>query len=60
MTVGFAQQTFLTPAGVSPPPYDWAAFWLVPAAVSVITVVLFQISFKAPRAKTTYVEPSAA
>jgi nucleoside transporter len=60
MTVGFAQQTFLTPEGMSPPPYNWAAFWLVPAAVSATTVVLFQFAFKAPRAKAAYVEPSAA
>ena len=60
VTVGFAQQTFLTPDGVSPPPYNWPAFWLVPAAVSAVTVVLFQFAFRARRTKNAYPEPSAA
>ena len=60
VTVGFAQQTFLTPEGVSPPPYNWPAFWLVPAAVSAVTVVLFQFAFRARRTKNAYPEPSAA
>jgi nucleoside transporter len=60
MTVGFAQQTFLTPDGIAPPPYNWAAFWLVPAAISGVTVVLFQFAFRAPRAKSAYAEASTA
>jgi hypothetical protein len=60
MTVGFAQQTFLTPAGVSPPPYNWPAFWLVPAAISAMTAMIFQIAFRAPRAKGAYAEASTA
>jgi nucleoside transporter len=48
-TVGFTQQMFLTPYGVSPPPYDWTAFWLVPALVSAATLVVFGFAFKPPR-----------
>jgi nucleoside transporter len=48
-TVGFAQEMFLTPDGVSPPPYDWTAFWLVPAIVSAATVVVFSFAFLPPR-----------
>ena len=30
LTVGYTQSTFLTPEGVSPPPYNWPAFWAFP------------------------------
>jgi MFS family permease len=46
LMVGFTQATFLTPEGVSPPPYHWPAFWIVPAFVSVASVVVFLIFFK--------------
>jgi nucleoside transporter len=48
LTVGFAQGMFLTPDGVTPPPYHWTAFWIVPAVLSAATVVLF-FAFKPPR-----------
>jgi MFS family permease len=47
-TVGLSQEVFLTPAGVSPPPYDWTAFWIVPATVSVVAALAFSVIFKAP------------
>ena len=43
--VGWAQSEFLTPEGVSPPPYDWASFWLVPIAVSLLAAILFALLF---------------
>jgi nucleoside transporter len=49
LTVGYAQSTFLTPERVSPPPYNWPAFWSVPAILSVAAVLLFRISFKSTR-----------
>jgi nucleoside transporter len=49
LTVGFAQATFLTPEGASPPPYHWTAFWMVPAAISAATIVLFKLTFHPPR-----------
>jgi hypothetical protein len=47
-TVGFTQEMFLTPDGVSPPPYDWTKFWIVPAIVSAATLVVFNFAFKPP------------
>jgi nucleoside transporter len=44
--VGSAQGLFLTPEGVSPPPYEWTAFWLVPAVLGTITVVVFSFALK--------------
>lgn len=46
LMVGMTQATFLTPAGVTPAPFDWTPFWLVPAAVSAATVVVFRVAFK--------------
>jgi hypothetical protein len=51
LSVGLSQATFLTPEGVSPPPYHWTAFWLVPALISVTTLVVFKLVFK-PRRET--------
>jgi MFS family permease len=48
LTVGLSQQTFLTPEGVSPPPYYWSQFWIVPAIISVATAVIFLIAFRGP------------
>lgn len=42
---GWSQAMFLTPAGVSPPPYDWVSFWMAPVAVSVIAAALFALFF---------------
>jgi nucleoside transporter len=52
LTVGLSQQTFLTPDGVSPPPYHWPQFWIVPAMISVATAVIFLIAFR-PRPLST-------
>lgn len=49
LIVGFTQSIFLTPDGVSPPPYDWTAFWLVPAAIAVVAVVAFGLTLLKPR-----------
>jgi nucleoside transporter len=49
ITVGLSQEAFLTPDGVAPPPYNWAAFWLVPAAISAATILVMQISLMRPR-----------
>jgi nucleoside transporter len=48
LTVGFTQAIFLTPPGVSPPPYNWPAFWIVPAGVSLMALVLFTLLFTKP------------
>jgi nucleoside transporter len=47
-TVGFAQSIFLTPAGVAPPPYNWTAFWLVPAAIGILTIIALQLALRRP------------
>src|SRR4029078_7234690 len=44
-SVGLTQSIFLTPEGVSPPPYNWPAFWIVPAVVSIVTVLVFWFAF---------------
>jgi nucleoside transporter len=49
LTVGYAQATFLTPESVSPAPYNWPAFWTVPAIASLAGVLLFTAAFKPPR-----------
>lgn len=47
-----AQAVYLTPEGVSPAPYDWHSYWLVPAAISGVAAVTFAIFFsEMPRAK---------
>jgi Na+/melibiose symporter-like transporter len=46
--VGYAQSIFLTPEGVSPPPYNWVAFWAVPAILSALSVVIYIVCFKPP------------
>ena len=47
-TVGYTQSMLLTPEGVSPPPYNWPAFWSVPAILSFASVLLFMLFFKTP------------
>lgn len=49
LCVGLGQEAFLTPDRVTPPPYDWTPFWVIPAIVSAITAIVFTISFRAPR-----------
>lgn len=39
IAVGLGQAAFLTPTGVSPPPYDWTTFWISAAAVSATSLV---------------------
>jgi nucleoside transporter len=51
ITVGYTQGIFLTPPGVSPQPYHWAEFWLVPAVISITALILFTFLFRTP-AKT--------
>jgi MFS family permease len=46
VTVGFTQSIFLTPDDVSPPPYNWTAFWIVAAVLSVVSVLFSIASFK--------------
>jgi hypothetical protein len=46
LSVGIAQAAFLTPEQVSPPPYDWTAFWLVPASIGGIAALLFLVIFR--------------
>jgi hypothetical protein len=46
LMVGFTQSTFLTPEGISPPPYDWPAFWSIPALLSAASMVVFVFFFK--------------
>jgi nucleoside transporter len=57
-TVGFAQESFLTPEGISPPPYRWTEFWMVPAAISLLTVVIFKLTFKPPLRSSSQLRPS--
>lgn len=45
LLVGWAQASLLTPAGVSPPPYDWVTFWLIPAGMMAVAIVLFAVFF---------------
>jgi nucleoside transporter len=40
LLVGFTQARFLTPDGVSPPPFRWTPFWFVPALVCSGTLLL--------------------
>lgn len=35
--VGRCQEFLLTPEGISPPPYDWPTFWLLPAIICLLT-----------------------
>jgi MFS family permease len=51
LAVGLAQAAFLTPKGVSPPPYHWTAFWIVPALFSLAAVVIFKAAFRAPQSQ---------
>jgi nucleoside transporter len=46
LMVGLTQATFLTPEGISPPPYNWPAFWIVPALLSAASVFVFLVFFK--------------
>jgi nucleoside transporter len=48
LTAGFAQEAFLTPAGVSPAPYHWTAFWSVFASISLVALLALKIAFPRP------------
>lgn len=41
----WSQATFLTPVGVSPPPYHWTPFWLAPVALGLVAAGLFAALF---------------
>ncbi|MCA9238710.1 MAG: MFS transporter [Planctomycetales bacterium] len=43
---GWAQSQWLTPAGVSPAPYHWQYFWLLPCGMSLAAAVLFAVVFR--------------
>lgn len=43
--VGWSQATFLTPEGVTPAPYRWPEFWLVPIVIGVVTAAVFAAVF---------------
>jgi nucleoside transporter len=49
MTVGYAQSTFLTPENISPSPYNWPAFWIVPAILGGASLLVYCVYGKAPR-----------
>ena len=51
LIVGYSEATFLTPLGVLPHPYNWMPFWLVPALVSCLALVVFQFMFRPARAE---------
>ena len=53
VVVGISQETFLTPEGVSPPPYNWTEFWLVPALISFATAGFFLASLLLERKDTS-------
>lgn len=43
---GAAQAHYLTPPGVSPPPFDWLTFWLIPLVMFVGVLLLFLGTFR--------------
>lgn len=42
---GWSQATFLTPAGISPPPYDWTPYWMIPVAMTLGAAIFFAMAF---------------
>lgn len=46
---GTLQALWLTPEGTTPAPYNWQAFWLAPAAISLFALVLFVLLFSESR-----------
>ncbi|MEX2172661.1 MAG: MFS transporter [Pirellulales bacterium] len=49
---GSAQARYLTPPGVSPPPFDWLTFWLLPLAMFVGVLLLFLATFRVTEEST--------
>lgn len=45
LLAGSAQARYLTPPGVTPPPFDWLTFWLIPLAMFVGVLLLFLGTF---------------
>lgn len=45
LVVGYSESTFLTPPGVTPAPYHWTPFWMVPAAISLVTLAAYYLVF---------------
>jgi MFS family permease len=58
---GYTQAWLLTPPGISPPPYDWLTFWLIPAAMFVGVLLLFlgkfHVAEESPPPQTLPVAP---
>lgn len=44
-STSWAQARYLTPENISPPPYEWRWFWLIPAAISLVAACLFAYFF---------------
>ncbi|QDV73162.1 MFS transporter [Botrimarina mediterranea] len=42
---GQMQATLLTPTGVTPPPYNWVPFWLIPVGIGLSVAILFALTF---------------
>jgi nucleoside transporter len=42
---GQMQATLLTPPGVSPPPFNWVPFWLIPVGLGLSVAILFAFTF---------------
>ncbi|QDU90119.1 Putative nucleoside transporter YegT [Pirellulimonas nuda] len=59
LMVGGAQAWLLTPAGVNPPPYHWEAFWLIPAGLMGVAMVLFALFFSEQPNAPTQPKPDA-
>ncbi|HEX3601697.1 MAG TPA: MFS transporter [Lacipirellulaceae bacterium] len=41
LAVGINQSVFLTPDGVAPAPYNWPAFWIMPAIISAAALLAY-------------------
>ncbi|MGL4513552.1 MAG: MFS transporter [Lacipirellulaceae bacterium] len=48
LAAGWSQAHFLTPEGVTPPPYRWVEFWLAPAVVGLFAAACFALAFREP------------
>jgi nucleoside transporter len=44
LMVGCAQAIFLTPEGISPAPYNWPLFWIIPAILSAAAAIAFLLT----------------
>lgn len=53
IAVGMLQSEYLTPPGVSPPPYEWEIFWTLPAIYCVGVAALFWLIFHGEKPHAT-------